>query len=94
MSKDPDSGRSSYLDFLVAVLSEHEKNMDRILAKMEMISQDLAKAAKLGGDSKGNRAVPKKSEISPEDQETLIYMKFRLSRSVNDLLKILQSLKE
>jgi len=58
MSEASDSGRSSYLDFLVAVLSE------------------------------------KKSETSPEDQETLIYMKFRLSRSVNELLKILQSLKE
>lgn len=93
MSKAPDSGRSSYLDLLVAVLSEHEKSMDRILEKMEKVSQDLAKAAKVGRDSKRNSAVVQ-VETSPGDKETLIYMKVKLKRSVDEFLKILQSLKE
>ncbi len=93
MSKAPDSGRSSYLDLLVAVLSEHEKSMDRILEKMEKVSQDLAKAAKVSRDSKRNSAVVQ-VETSPGDKETLIYMKVKLNRSVDDFLKILQSLKE
>jgi hypothetical protein len=93
MSKAPDSGRSSYLDLLVAVLSEHEKSMDRILEKMEKVSQDLAKAAKVSRDSKRNSAVVQ-VETSPGDKETLIYMKVKLNRSVDEFLKILQSLKE
>ena len=93
MSKAPDSGRSSYLDLLVAVLSEHEKSMDRILEKMEKVSQDLAKAAKVSRDSKRNSAVVQ-VETSPGDKETLIYMKVKLKRSVDEFLKILQSLKE
>jgi hypothetical protein len=93
MSKAPDSGRSSYLDMLVAVLSEHEKSMDRILEKMEKVSQDLAKAAKVSRDSKRNSAVVQ-VETSPGDKETLIYMKVKLNRSVDEFLKILQSLKE
>lgn len=93
MSKAPDSGRSSYLDMLVAVLSEHEKSMDRILEKMEKVSQDLAKAAKASRDSKRNSAVVQ-VETSPGDKETLIYMKVKLNRSVDEFLKILQSLKE
>ena len=95
MSSPPNSGRSSYLDLLVAVLSEHEKNMDKILEKMEKISEDLAKAVKVRKKaSKSETAVIREMGISPEGGDTLIYMKVKLNRSLDEVLKILESLKE
>jgi mevalonate kinase len=89
-----DSGRSSYLDLLISVLMQHEKNMDRILKKMEKLSQDLIKAEEIKKKDEKGVAVLNEVKVSHEGLDTLIYMKLNLNRSLEEVLKILQSLKE
>jgi len=89
-----DTGRSSYLDLLIATLTEHEKNLDRLLEKLEKVSEGLS--TYLGkAELKSERSVVKR-EISggKDDSGTLIYMKIKLGRSLDDVIKILESLKE
>ena len=94
MSTGEDVGRSSYLDLLIAVLSQHEKNMDKIIEKIEKLSQELTKATKSRKVSDENQMATKEVETPPERPETLIYMKIKLNRPLEEVLKILESLKE
>jgi len=94
MSTSEDSGRSSYLDLLIAVLSQHEKNMDRIIEKMEKLSEDLTKTGKVKMISEKTGVVIKEVDTSLPSPDTLVYMKIRLNRPLNEILKILEFLKD
>ena len=94
MSTSEDSGRSSYLDLLIAVLSQHEKNMDRIIEKMEKLSEDLTKTGKVKTASEKTGVVVKEVDTLPTSPDTLVYMKIRLNRPLDEILKILEFLKE
>jgi len=94
MSTGEDSGRSSYLDLLVAVLSQHEKNMDKIIEKMEKLSENLAKAEKVKRISEKDSVVIREGDTSPVGPDSLTYMKIRLNRPLDEILKILEFLKE
>ena len=89
MSKEG-KGRSSYLDLLIATLMEHEKNLASLLDKLERISEVLSEE-----ESKTEKRVVKKEESEKEDDsDTLIYMKIRMDRSLDEVLRILESLKD
>jgi len=74
-------GRTSYIDLLISTLMEHEKNLDTLLEKLEKIVKDLSTAREASNTD---------SEIS----NTLIYMKIKVDRPIDDILKIIESLKE
>jgi len=94
MDAGEDSGRSSYLDLLIEVLSQHEKNMDKIIEKMEKLTQELTKTAKREKTSEEKEVPKEEVNTSPKGPETLIYMKIRLNRSLEEVLRILETLKE
>ncbi len=94
MSASEDLGRSSYLDLLIAVLSQHEKNMDKIIEKMEKLSEDLTKTEKIKRISEKTGVVIKEAESPPNGSDTLVYIKIRLNRPLDEVLQILRSLKE
>jgi len=94
MSTSEDMGRSSYLDLLVAVLSQHEKNMDKIIEKMEKLLKDLGTTDRGERTSDKNSVTIKEAELSSTSSDTLTYMKIKLNRPLDEVLTILKSLKE
>ena len=94
MSAGEDSGRSSYLDLLISVLSQHEKNMDKVIEKMEKLTQGLAKAARSTKLSEEDEVPSEEAEPPKKGSETLTYMKIRLNRPLEEVLRILETLKE
>ena len=90
-----EKGRSSYLDLLVATLMEHEKDLDRLIGKLEKASGKLSAMRKEAGLKTGSKPVKKeRGKEVVADSETLIYMKIRLDRPIDDVIKIVESLKE
>jgi len=90
-----DQGRSSYLDLLIATLSEHEKTMDRLIEKMEKLSRDLLKAhGRLDTKVINQKGGAKKKSPDIEDSGTITYMKIKINRPVDQITKILETLKE
>ncbi len=90
-----DEGRSSYLDLLISTLMEHEKNMDRILDKMQRVSSDMLKATKKAG------AKPKKEARKEKEEEEkaggpgdIIYLRIKAGRPLEEVLEVLRTLKE
>lgn len=82
----------AYLDLLATTLTEHEKTLDRLIERLEKISENLAELSRTG-----ELEEPARSEVSaskPEQLETLTYMKIKLNRPADELKKIVESLKE
>ncbi len=92
MSED-ERGRSSYLDLLVSTLMEHEKNLDNLVGRLEQIYERLS-----SGKEEGPKAeeIPKAKEEGEAvaRQDTLVYMRIKLSRSIDEVVRVLESLKE
>jgi glycine cleavage system protein P-like pyridoxal-binding family len=95
-------GRSSYLDLLITTLMEHEKNLDAIVEKMEKITEEL-KTIRSEPSSKPEKTVDVKVSAikekakkgsSESEPDSLVYMKIKLDRSIDDLIKIIEALKE
>jgi hypothetical protein len=93
-------GRSSYLDLLITTLMEHEKNLDALVEKIEKISEDLRGIYEETG-SKPEKGVAVKASIlkekiktAPSEPDTLVYMKIRLDRAIDDVVRIIETLKE
>ena len=93
-------GRSSYLDLLITTLMEHEKNLDAIVEKMEKITEEL-KTIRSEPSSKPEKtvdvkisAIKEKAKNDSSEPDSLVYMKIKLDRSIDDLIKIIEALKE
>ena len=86
-----DRGRSSYLDLLVTTLMEPEKNLDSLIEKLEKISENLSSL-----HAEGEKTTVKKelSKTETPDQGTIIFMKIKLDHQRDDIVKIIESLKE
>jgi len=89
-----DEGRSSYLDLLISTLMEHEKNMDKILEKLEKISEALLNVFEEARLKTEQSVVKKEKAMKKDDLDTLIYMKLKMDHPLEHVLKILESLKE
>ena len=93
-------GRSSYLDLLITTLMEHEKNLDAIVEKIEKISEDL-RAIYTEASSKPEKTVAvkastlkEKAKKAPSEPDTLVYMRIKIDRAIDDVVKIIETLKE
>jgi len=90
-SAGEDRARYAYLDLLAGTLTEHEKNLDRLIARLEEISEHLSR---LGGKEKAVKPAEAGRAVSEEVPQTLIYMKLKIDRPVEELKTIIDSLKE
>jgi aconitase B len=93
-------GRSSYLDLLITTLMEHEKTLDAIVEKIEKISEDL-RGIYAEASSKPEKTVAvktstlkEKAKTTPSEPDTLVYMRIKLDRVIDDVVKIIETLKE
>ena len=86
---DERSAQYAYLDLLATTLTDHEKNLDKLIERLEEISGNLSRIVELREQGEVQRATVKK-----EVPETLIYMKLRINRPAEELKTILDSLKE
>ena len=88
-------GRSSYLDLLITALTKHEKNLDRLSERLEKVHEDLSAVDKeAGSESRKKIATNEKGKTSSYDSDTLIYLKIGANRPLNEIVKIIESLKE
>ena len=95
-----EKGRTSYLDLLISTLMEHEKNLNTIVEKLGEISQSLGEIVERF--EAATREAPIKEEIVEEKREkrasserdTLTYIRLRLGRKTEDIIKIIESLKK
>jgi len=92
---EAEKGRPSYLDLLVATLMEHEKDLDRLVEKLEKASGKLSAMRKEAGLKPSDKIVKKErgKEALPESG-ALIYMKIKMDRPIDEVIKIIESLKE
>lgn len=86
-----DRARYAYLDLLAGTLTEHEKNLDRLIARLEEISEHLSR---LGRKGKAVKPAEAERAVSERAAETLVYMKLKIDRPVEELKAIIDSLKE
>jgi hypothetical protein len=97
-NEDKDLGKSGYLDLLIATLDEHEKNLYMLIKKSEKLSRRTNKLfenfkellkdyPKLGEKEKGVNPVS-------GGGDTLIYLKIKLDRPIDEVIKILETLKK
>ena len=75
-------GRTSYVDLLITTLLEHEKTMSSLIDRLEKTVKDLSNAKK------------EKSETAASNLDTLVYMKIKTGRPIDETVKIIESLKE
>jgi hypothetical protein len=94
---EADKGRPSYLDLLVATLMEHEKDLDRLVEKLEKASTKISAARKTAGSKTKDKPIEKEEETQQKpasDSRSLVYMKIGLDRPIDEVIKIIESLKE
>jgi len=91
-----DKGRASYLDLLINTLMEHEKNLDRLIERLEKIYENLQeiheKREKI--ETQESPILKEKEKPQSSEQDALIYMKLKLGRKTEDIIRIIESLKE
>jgi hypothetical protein len=75
-------GRPAFLDLLIATLLDHEKTMSSLIDRLEKTVKDLSNAKK------------EKSETAASNLDTLVYMKIKTGRPIDETVKIIESLKE
>lgn len=92
-----EGGRAGYLDLLISTLMEHEKNLDALIEKMEKMCENLSKVYE---ETKGSRkasveasALKRKIEVGAEEPDTLVYLKIKISRPIDEVVRILEALK-
>ena len=92
-------GRSSYLDLLITTLMEHEKNLDALIEKIEKIYEDLRSVYEEASKTEKNVSVKtsdlkEKTETPSGEPDTLVYLKVKVNRPIDEMVKILETLKE
>ncbi len=88
-------GRSSYLDLLINTLMEHEKNMDSLVERLEKIAKELAVNHEEAG-LKAQKEIAKKErdKTVESDLDTVVYMRIKIGRPIDETVKIIEALKE
>jgi len=88
-------GRASYLDLLITTLMEHEKNLDSLVERLERLCENFQNTYE-GASAKAKEpaALKEKGETIPPEQDTVVYMKLKLRREIDEAVKIIESLKE
>jgi len=88
-------GRSSYLDLLITTLMEHEKNMDGLVERLEKIAKELTVSYEEPG-LKAQKEIAKKErdKTVESDLDTVVYMRIKIGRPIDETVKIIESLKE
>jgi len=89
-----DKGRASYLDLLINTLMEHEKNLDKLIEKLEQIYENLQGIYEQREESKTRKKPEVKEKSSSSEENSLVYIKLKLGREIEDIIKIIESLKE
>jgi len=91
-----EKGRASYLDLLISTLMEHEKNLDRLIGRLEKLYENLQEIYEERRETEAQESSTPKEKEKPRssEQDTLIYMKLKLGREIEDIMKIIESLKE
>ena len=91
-----DKGRASYLDLLINTLVEHEKNLDKLIEKLEKINENLQEIYEKREETETRKkpTVKEKEKPPPSEPNSLIYMKMKLGQDIEDIIKIIESLKE
>ena len=89
-------GRASYLDLLINTLMEHEKNLDKLIERLEKIYENLEEIIEKRGEAEIRKepALKEKEKQPSAEQGALIYMKLKLGQEIEDIIKIIESLKE
>jgi len=91
-----EKGRASYLDLLINTLMEHEKNLDRLIERLEKIYENLQEVYEKREETETREkpALKEKEKVLSSDQNVLIYMKLKLKQETEDIIRIIESLKE
>jgi len=84
----------AYLDLLASTLTEHEKTLDGIIERLEEITHNLTEIVRRTTAKRPIELELKTAKTTPEDSETLVYIKMNIKRPVEEVAKILESLKE
>ena len=88
-------GRSSYLDLLITTLMEHEKNLDALVARMDKIYEELqAIYEKASSNQKENIILKRECKTSDSEPDSIVYMKIKLDKHRDDIIHIIEALKE
>ncbi|MEM2130260.1 MAG: hypothetical protein QXZ70_06650 [Candidatus Bathyarchaeia archaeon] len=91
-------GRSSYLDLLITTLMEHEKNLDALIEKLEKICDNLQaiykEASKTRKTDTEAASLKKKTDPSSGDADSIVYVKIKIDRPIDEIVRILETLKE
>jgi hypothetical protein len=88
-------GRSSYMDLLITTLTKHEKNLDSLSERLEKVHEDLSAIYKEAGSKTRKKiATNEKGKTSSSDADTLIYLKIGADRPLDEIVKIIESLKK
>ena len=91
-SKDAEEKESlAYLDLLASTLTQHEKTLDRLIEKLEKASIELSKLTQQKGE--GERVEAKISAVQAGAPEVITYMKIEINRPIEEVIKILETLK-
>jgi len=77
---DEDKGRASFLDLLINVLAQHEKSLTQLTERLETLIHEM----------KGKEKEGKKGEAEPE---TITFIKIEIKRPLEEIIKILETLK-
>ena len=93
MDSSKEDERASYRDLLISVLKEHEESLHKIVERMEKISQRIPEAVQRT-DSTGKDEDARTVATAPKDSETLVFLKIKTSRSIDEIVKIINTLKE
>jgi len=79
---DEDKGRAAFLDLLISVLAQHEKSLDQLTERLETLIREIK--------GKGKEGKEGEAEAEPE---TITVIKIEVKRPIEEIMKILETLK-
>jgi len=85
---DEDKGRAAFLDLLISVLAQHEKSLDQLTERLETLIREMKGKGKEGKEEKEG----KEGEAEAEP-ETITVIKIEVKRPIEEIIKILETLK-
>jgi len=80
---DEDKGRAAFLDLLISVLAQHEKSLDQLTERLETLIHEIKGKGKEGKEEKEGEA----------EAETITFIKIEVKRPIEEIIKILETLK-
>jgi len=91
-----EKGRASYLDLLINTLMEHEKNLDKLIERLERIYENIQEfyERREEVETPEKPILKEEEKVQPSEKDALIYMKLKLGRKTEDLIRIIEALKE